>query len=502
MKRYYTAILEDFMAITRGWKETLENFEKGVTHVGNDLEERLQRFRKIRNDKSLIKARTYISNPQNPLEKELYEKHIHSVIRRDQRKGAWIDITNQKEFFASSKILITKKLTDVDSRPEIKRTGRELTVNFRKAIERGIAPFSSEKAIRQAKYFCHGVRNESFWDILLKYRDQNNNIRYHISGGDAFPSQLANDIVKNSIGFIDFRDTLRVTVGQGQQDHNNVIYANWVAPEELGLEMGKFQSSLQNYRFLMGNQFNANVTAGQHYRLTALRQIFCLTKDSFTNYLNICKTYREWLKSFKEASPTVGTPVHSFLGEKYAARYELMIMDRWNEIGLAQPIPDDFFLPLEVVFTLENREALKDFLWTGIYFKRLVWQKAEHGDEYAIKKDRNFVSLHNPDKPDLLGALVKFAMSNDPSISSVRKEMNDLRKKTFIEKMNTQREEFAEELKGLMANPLDRMVLLSGMKTEKFKEIIGNKRSLDPIKMSREEKLEVLFKAIILEQLE
>lgn len=132
----------------------------------------------------------------------------------------------------------------------------------------------------------------------------------------------------------------------------------------------------------------------------------------------------------------------------------------------------------------------------------MVWRKTEHGDEYTIKKGVNFISLHNPDKPDLLGALVRFTMSSDASIASVRKEMNDLRKKTFIEKMNTQREEFAEELRGLMVNPLDRMVLLSGTKTEKFKEIIGNKRSLDPIKMSKEEKLEVLFKAIILEQLE
>jgi|GEM_PF-3161671 len=502
MKRYYTAILEDFMAITRGWKETLENFEKGVTHVGNNLEEKLQRLRKIRNNKSLIKTRTYISNPQNPLEKELYEKHIHSVIRRDQRKGAWIDITNQKEFFASSKILITKKLTDVDSRLEIKRTGRELIVNFSKAMERVIEPFSSDKAIRQAKYFCQGVRNESFWDILLRYRDQNNNIRYQISGGDAFPSQLVNDIVKNSIGFIDFRETSRVAVGAGQQDHNNVVYANWVAPEEIGLDMGRFQSSLDNNRFLRGNQYDANMMAGQHYRLTALRQIFCLTKDSFTNYLNICKTYREWLRSFKDTSPTVGTPVHNFLGEKYTARYELMIMDRWKEIGLSQPVPDDFFLPLEVVFALENREALKDLLWAGIYFKRLFWRRTEHGDEYAIKKDDGFISLHNPDKPNLLGALVKFTMSNEASIASVRKDMNDLRKRTFIEKMNTQREEFVKELKGLMVNPLDRMVLLSGTETEKFKEIIGGKRSEDPIKMSKEEKLEAIFKAFVLEQTE
>ena len=500
MKRYYTAVLEDFMAITRGWKETLENFEKGVIHIGEDLERRLQRFRKIREDKSLFKTRTYVTNPNNPLERDLYEKHIHSIIRKDQRKGGWIDITNQKEFFASSQILIRKKLTDVDSRLDIKRTGRELIVNFKKAPGEAIEPFSPELTIKHAKYFSQGVRNESFWDMILKYRDQNNNLRYHISSGEGFPSQLANDIVKNSIGFIDFRDTLRVTVGPGQQDHNNVIYANWVASEGLGLDMGKFQSSLDNNRFKKKNQYDANMTAGQQYRLTALRQIFCLTKDSFTDYLNICKTYREWLRSFKEASPTVGTPVHNFLGEKYAARYELMIIDRWNEIGLAQPVPDDFFLPLEVVFALENREALKDFLWAGIYFKRLVCRETEHGDEYTIKKNDKFLSLHNPDKPDLLGPLVKFAMSNDPSISSVRKEINDLRKKTFIEKMNTQREEFVEELKGLMLNPLDRMVLLSGTKTGKFKQIIGSKRSEDPIKMSKEEKLEVLFKVIILEQ--
>jgi len=33
MKRYYTAVLEDFMAITRGWKETLEN---SLTLIGID----------------------------------------------------------------------------------------------------------------------------------------------------------------------------------------------------------------------------------------------------------------------------------------------------------------------------------------------------------------------------------------------------------------------------------------------------------------------------------
>lgn len=503
MKRYYTAILEDFMAITRGWKETLENFEKEVTYMGGDLERRLQKFRKIRNDKSLIKTRTYLSNPNNPLERDLYEKHIHSMIRRDQRKGGWIDITNQKEFFASSQINIRKKTTDVDSRPDIKRTGRELIVNFKKGPEKTIEPFSSELVIKHAKYFCQGVRNESFWDIILNYRDQNGNLRYQISRGEGFPSQLSNDIVKNSIPLIDFRDTLRVGIGPGQRDHNNVIYANWVSPEGLGLDIGRLQNSLENNNFLRGNQYEANSMAGQHYRLAALRQIFCLTKDSFTNYLNICKTYREWLKSFKEASPTVGTPVHNFLGEKYAARYELMIMDRWNELGLSQRVPYDFFLPLEVVFALENREALKDFLWAGVFFKLLYFRKADHGDEYAIKMDNNFVSLHNPDKPGLIGALIKFTMDSNASIASVREKINDLRKKEFVKKMNTQRDEFIKELKELMVNPLNKMVLLSGTKTEKFKEIIeNNKRSADPIKMSKEEKLELLFKAIILEQLE
>jgi len=57
---------------------SVEGFEKGVTHIGDELEQRLQRFRKLRSDKSLIKTRTYISSPQNPLEKDLYEKHIHS----------------------------------------------------------------------------------------------------------------------------------------------------------------------------------------------------------------------------------------------------------------------------------------------------------------------------------------------------------------------------------------------------------------------------------------
>jgi hypothetical protein len=198
----------------------------------------------------------------------------------------------------------------------------------------------------------------------------------------------------------------------------------------------------------------------------------------------------------------VGTPVHNFLGEKYAARYELMIIDRWKEIGLAQSVPHDFFLPLEVVFALEKGEALKDFLWAGAYFKRLVWRRAEHGDEISIKKGDSFVSLLNPDEPDLLGAVIMFTMSNDSNIESVREEINSLRKKVFIEKTNTGREEFIGELKGLMGNPLDKMVLLSGTKGKEFREIIGSKRNSDPIKMTKVEKLEVLFNAFILEEVE
>ena len=499
MKRYYTAVLEDLIAICKGWKETLDNFDADLKNIGSEFELLLHNLRQTRENKKNIRTRTYLSQTGSDFEKALYNKHICSEIKKEQMKGRWASITKQLDYFNSSAIFSRKKLTDVNSRPGIKRTGRELLAFFEKADVTPGYVFTSRVALDHAKDKCQSIREESFWKALLNYRDQNNNLRYGLVSQGSYPTQLVSDVKNYSHIFVNYEDQLRAN-NVGGVDHTYTAYANWIASE---FDIMGFQNALSSNNF--STRHAANDAAGQHFRLTAVRQVFCLTQDALAKYDSICETYRDWLRAFPTAAAAVGTPLHNFLGEKYAARYEQKIIAHWNKIGLSEAVPHGFFLPLEVIYALENRVAVQDFFWAAAYSK-LLFQQAHGGDfEYAMKKPGtkdDHVSLYNEKKPDLIGAVIKFTMSQEPVIINLREELHKLRQIEFTQQKNNNWDSFEKKLADLMNNTLNKLVQRRGSKKLQFIEVLKKQdRKGNVMDMLKEEKMELLFKIFILEEM-
>jgi len=499
MKRYYTAVLEDLIAICKGWKETLDNFDADLKNIGSEFEQMLHNLRQTRENKINIRTRTYLSQTGSDFEKALYNKYICSEIRQEQMNGRWVSITNQLDYFNSSAIFSRKKLTDVNSRPGIKRTGRELLAFFEKDDLTPGYVFTSRVALDHAKDKCQSIREESFWEALLNYRDQNKNLRYALASQGSYPTQLVSDVKNYSQIFVNYADQLRSN-NVGGIDHTYTAYAKWIASE---FDIMGLHNALSSNNF--STRYPANESAGQHFRLTAVRQAFCLTQDALGKYDSICETYRDWLKELPAAAPAVGTPLHNFLGEKHASRYEQKIIENWNKIGLSEAAPHGFFLPLEVIYALENQVAVQDFFWASAYFKLLFQQARGGGFEYAMKKPGTkdgYVSLYNEKKPDLIGAVMKFSMSKEPVVVNLREMLHELRQSKFMEQKNNSWDGFKNKLDGLMNNTLNKLVQRRGTRRLQFIEVLMEQdRKRNAMDMLKEEKMELLFKVFILEEM-
>jgi hypothetical protein len=411
-----------------------------------------------------------------------------------------MSVSKKDEFNEKSLIRIKPNLGDVDTRPGMKRTGRVLSVHFRhETNEEALA--IPEVAMKYARIFCQGVRSINFWNTLIQYKDSNGNQRYRLD--QQLPSLLTSDIVSNSNSFVNYSSGKRSTAIGGTNDTNLVIYCDGAAAPAAGINFTNLSAVLNLNGFSTIN--GANVQAGQHHQLTAIRQIYNLTIDSIHSFGNNLDIYRRWLShTYKENAHTAtGTPLHNFLGEKYASHYEQFIMDHWQQLGLESPVPPDLFLPLECILALEKVEDVKKFLWAGVHMKKLSWyyDHSTKGSQIAIVDNQGqLIPLVN-NRRDLLGALLLFTMPKDGGMAARLQTLKNEIENTlygFLSQKNTDRAACTAALDSYMADPINNMIIESGTNPPTTKQIVTTPHT-NPNELSPEEKLNLLFKALLME---
>lgn len=498
MKRTLTAIIEDFVQILNGWLEALNNFDDSLSALQEKLARMYDDFSNVRANNESIKTRTYLTTHRSPFEQNLYKSLIETTIEQTMRDGQAVNITNKDKYNEKSFIHIGLNPSDVNTRPGMKRTGRMLSVHFRheKSEEALTIP---EITLKYARFFCQGVRTTNFWNTLSQYRDENGNFRYRID--QQLPSLLTGDIVTNSNAFINYNPGKRSFQIGGTNDTNLVIYADGAMASTSGIEFHKLQDTLKPHGF--STIYNANIHAGQQQQITAIRQIYNLTTDSLHSFGKNLDIYRRWLTHtyITHGNAATGTPLHNYLGEKNASRYEQFIMNRWQELGLNKPLNPDFFLPLEVILSLEQVEDVKRFLWAGIHMKKLFWAfDAKLGEHVAIKDQKDQLILLVTRSKNILDALLLFVMPNDTGMAArlqpIKQEIEQ-NCITFLTQKNTSnRAACLATLDSYKKDPINNIILFPGDgETKQIVTTVGT----NPNQLSPEEKLNLLFKAMLME---
>ncbi len=525
LKRTFTAVIEDFVQILNGWLEALNNFDAALSNLNDKLSRIHEDFAKVRSEHEAIKTRSYLSTHQSPFEKNLYQSLIETTIEQSMKEGQAVDISNKDRFNQESFIHIGLNPSDVNTRPGMKRTGRVLSVYFRHEKKEEVLALP-EIALKYAGSFCQSVRDVNFWNALIQYRDVNGHPRYRLDQQN-LPSLLTDDIISNSQAFINYMPAKRVAKIGNLNDSDLIIYADGATAVPGGINFAGLVNTLIPNGFAA--VYNANTQAGQKHQLTAISQIYNLTIDSLHSFSDNLNIYRDWLihTYITHGSQATGTPLHNYLGEKYASRYEQFIMNNWQALGLKQPVHPDFFLPLGVILTLEKVEEVRDFLWAGVHMKRLYWAYDNTlGDHYAIKDSNGrLIPLASSVNKGFLGALALYTMPSDPQTTHLLDVIkNEVRKnyEDFLKQKNRNRAQCLSELKGYMSNPINNMVLPTGTTDSIPNGKMGpkrkSKRQGTPVaqattkqiintpsgnanQMLPEEQLNLLFKAFLYEEI-
>ncbi|MCL5808198.1 MAG: tubulin-like doman-containing protein [Deltaproteobacteria bacterium] len=503
MKRTLTGIIQDCIEILNGWLETLGNFDNALSSLEGDLLRIYHEFSLIRSENEAIKTRTYLTAHRSDYERKLYRYLIETPKEQTVRDGELFSPTNKDKLNAKSFIHIGPNPADVNTRPGMIRTGRILTVHFchGKTEEALAVP---EIGMKHARFFCQGVRDVNFWTVLTQYQDANGRRRYDLDA-QQLPSLLTGDVVDYSVPFIHFQEGRRVRQIDGTNDRELVIYVDGAPAAQAGINFRQLQETFRAQGF--SNIHGANTPAGQGHQLTAVQQVYSLPIDALHSFENNLDIYRQWLihTYTTHSMQATGTPLHLFLGEKHASWYEQFIMDHWRELGLEGTVDSSFFLPLAVVLALENLKAVRSFLWAGLHMKRLYWvYDSKIGNHYAIqvKKDRR-LPLHST-RGDLLGAMHVFTLP--ASNFKGRAMLDDLKREIeanyddFLEQRNTDREACRTALRGYIQDPINQLVLEPGTTPPTTKRIVADP-GRETKDMNDEQRLNLLFKAILLEEM-
>ncbi len=498
MKRSIDKIADGFIAITKGWQEALEKCQENYRKFTSDLT-------LLKNDTSIMRmqhqniiTRTYLMKEDSPEENALYTNLFETQSTNSMQNQQQVRSTKLSQFIASSKLDIFQNFSDVNTRAGIKRTGRDVRALFTQN-DTPIEVFTPNDILRNAAFWCQDVRDVNFWDSLLA------DPAYSMSSSVGYPTQLASELRNDTDAFIKYDNN---DFSPNPDELNNkliedALYADFDAGA------GKFKLfELTNTINLNDNQRRpANRDCGQQHRMTAIRQINGLSIASLSNYGTQYGVYRNRIKTTRSSSAGVGTPIHIHLGEKYATMYEQMIFDQWRRLGLTSVPPEDFTLPLEVTFALQNRQLLKEFVWAGLYLNLIIQEAAPGGGStYSLSTPQGLlVQLgrgQNMEVP-LLSDILPEYVSNDGSnsnLSHARKDVKEALSQLALDK-NSDRAAFNMKMENILKAPLDNMIKQSGHATTTFIELLGRKRTLHVNTMTPLEKFELLCKCFIIEEL-
>lgn len=498
MKRSIDKIMDGFVGIAKGWQETLEKCRDSYRKCTNDLTMLQNDTSVMRQQHQNIATRTYLMQENSKEENELYSLLFETQESNVMQNQQQIRDTKLSRFIASSRLDIFQNYSDVDTRAGIMRTGRDVRALFNQA-DTQIEVFTPKDILRNASYWCQDVRDINFWDTLLA------DPAYALSSTAGYPPRLATELKNNTEAFITY-DTNNFSAAPGDLNRKlleNVVYADFDA----GAAKFKLFDMANTVNFDENQRRKANRECGQQHRLCAIRQTNGLSIASLSNYGTQYGVYRAKLKATRSSSAGVGTPVHVHLGEKYATRYEQMIFDEWRRLGLTSVPPEDFTLPLEITFALQDPKMLKDFVWACLYLNLLVQEAAQGGgNAYFLNSPKGLkVPLgrgHNMDVPLLTDILPEY-ISNAGKNSNLPYAQQDIKEALIkmVQDKNNDRIIFNTKLDAIYKAPLDNMIAQSGHATTKFIEVLGARRTNNVSTMLPEEKFELLCKCFILEEL-
>jgi len=498
MKRSNEKIMDGFIGIAKGWQETLEKCRESYRKYTNELTILKNDTSVMRQQHGNIETRTYLmeenSTEENALYSMLFETQTANVMHNQQQSRD----TNLSRFITSSILDIFQNTSDVDTRPGVMRTGRDVRALFAQADTR-TEVHTPKDILRNATYWCQDVRGINIWDTLLADPD------YALSSTAGYPPRLATELNNNTEAFITF-DTNNVLSAPNENNRKlleNALYADFDA----GAAKFNLLEMSNTVNFDENQRRNANRDSGQQHRLSAIRQTHGLSIASLSNYGTQYGVYRSKLRTTRSSSAGVGTPIHVHLGEKYATRYEEMIFDEWRRLGLNSVPHEEFTLPLEVTFALQDPKMLKEFVWAGIYLNLLVQESAVGGGSAYYINSPNGLKVqlgrgHNMDIP-LLSDIMPEYISNagkNSNLTFARQDIKEALTRMVTDK-NNDREAFNKRMEPIFKAPLDNMISQAGHAATTFIEILGTKRTHNVSTMSPLEQFELLCKCFILEEL-
>jgi len=421
---YFLKILDNLIQITLEWKTTIDNFKKNVVSVKANIEQSQQNLKNIREDKKKNKVRTYLSEPGDASEEALYATLMSERVETRIVSGNPVNVHRRDKFFETIYIK-----TIPDATPDNK-TGRKFIPDFT-FDDHQPELYTKEDALRNALPYCDKVREQKFWELIQTYQDDAGAFRYKANADNQAP-QLVTDLGQKTKELVNYQR------GQNEphsEQDDKFCYADWQtgAPPTPENYSQNLRSSLEpeNTPHILDCLDVKSPDAsglvrsakGQGHKIVGLRVTNLLVQKSFAEYTTVAGEYRNQIQA--------NIPKHIFLGEKYAARLEREIMEKRLQLNLNLADNEQFYLPLPLIFALDNPKAFDDFLWAGIFGKVCYGVDSKGNDNFYLQdKDGKNVFLTEGDataeKRGLEWALIKFCSQRDTQYENLRNHIKSV----------------------------------------------------------------------------
>lgn len=496
---YFLKILDKLAQITLEWKATLVNFKKNVESVRADLSQNQQNLRNLRQEKKRIKVRTVLSDPGDASEEALYVTLMGEIVGTRTVNGISVHIHRRDRFFESIYIK-----TISDATPDNK-AGRKFIPDFI-FDEHQPEIYTKEDALQNALPYCDKVREQNFWKLIQGYRDDANTERYGANSTNHSP-QLITDLVQKTKELVDYQ---RGQNPQHPEQYDTFCYADW----QTGAPPTPENYS-QNTRARLEPPGSSHLLdcidvktpdpggtvrslKGQGHKIVGLRATNLLVQRSFAEYTTVVGEYRKQIRSH--------IPKHIFLGEKYAARLEQEIMDRRHELKINLADSEQFYLPLPLIFAMDNQGSFDDLLWTGIFEKVFYGVDSAGNDNFYLQDsggNKFFLTQGgaNADQRGLEWALIRFCSQRDSQFDRLRSHIKGIAAQEKINRKSTNRSAYKSFLQGKFDDPdlINRFIVSPGSGTG-FRPVVTARHS-KAVDFSESETVELILRVKLLEGL-
>ena len=417
--RQHALVMEYVIKIAECYKELCKDFQQQISEWSNTFELGRELIRRamgelnsVRIDKKGVRVHEYVTEPNDRWEKRLYELIFRRTDPKDEVETALDQKLPHPDFPT-----ILRNFNWMFDHPDAGQDKLTCT------LPAEFAPWDDlrERPLQWNYNFInnflekgqfHTIDNISIMDILA-WKGIN-------------PDDFARELIRKSAPLSEFSSTeqQRGALGEGDQR----VTSDWmkVFAKSVGDEPGRsFVQRLQK-RFVDYREHDDS------HQIIIYQARHFIRMRGFPNLLSTETTYRSGVNRKEPA------PLHIFLAEKNAARYEEKMGEILNEeVRCLHP---------EVVNLLEHDDWVRDFTYGVLYQiipRRSVQGRFCYVYEVEIAGEKRQVTLGE----NLLDAMKGFA-SDDREAEKVRDEV---RKKVveLKDQKASNPEDFAEELKQL-----------------------------------------------------